>query len=83
VRHVVGLQRRFAPSARYTTDLLALGHVGDIRGVTMSIGVDAFGSGLPARYAWVLDPASSVSLLPVYLGHFADPLFSTVGPRAD
>ena len=60
VRHVVGLQRRFAPSARYTAD--------------------AFGAELPARYAWVLKPAAFVSLLPVYLGHFGDLLFTTVGP---
>jgi len=82
VRHVVGLQRRFAPSARFTADLIAKGHIGDIRGVTMSVGVDAFGPELPSRYRWVLDPASFVSLLPVYLGHFADLLFATVGPPA-
>jgi predicted dehydrogenase len=46
----------------------------------MSVGVDAFGAALPSRYRWVLDPASFVSLLPVYLGHFGDLLFATVGP---
>ncbi|HBX82370.1 MAG: Gfo/Idh/MocA family oxidoreductase [Propionibacteriaceae bacterium] len=80
VRHVVGLQRRFSPSARYAIDLIAQGHVGEIRGVTMSVGVDAFGPELPSRHAWVLDPAAFVSLLPVYFGHFADLLFATVGP---
>lgn len=80
VRHVVGLQRRFAPSARYTADLIAQGHIGEIRSVSMSVGVDAFGAELPARYAWVLNPAAFVSLLPVYLGHFGDLLFTTVGP---
>lgn len=80
VRHVAGLQRRFALSARYTIDLLEPGHVGDIRGVTMSVGVDAFGAELPSRHRWVLDPAAFVSLLPVYLGHFGDLLFATVGP---
>jgi predicted dehydrogenase len=82
VRHVIGVQRRFAPSARYTVKLVSQGHLGEIRGVTMSIGVDAFGDQLPSRYRWVLDPASFVSLLPVYLGHFADLLFATVGPPA-
>jgi predicted dehydrogenase len=80
VRHVVGLQRRFAPSARYTADLIAQGHIGEIRGVTMSVGVDAFGAELPSRVAWVLDPAAFVNLLPVYLGHFGDLLFTAVGP---
>lgn len=80
VRHVVGLQRRFAPSARYTIDLIEQGHIGDVRGVTMTVGVDAFGAELPARVAWVLDPAAFVNLLPVYLGHFGDLLFAAVGP---
>jgi predicted dehydrogenase len=80
VRHVVGLQRRFAPSARYTADLITQGHIGEIRGVTMSIGVDAFGPELPSRVAWALNPAAFVNLLPVYLGHFGDLLFTAVGP---
>lgn len=82
VRHVVGLQRRLSPSARYTADLIADGFLGNLHGVTMSVGVDAFGAELPERAAWVLDPESFVSLLPVYLGHFGDLLFTTVGAPA-
>jgi predicted dehydrogenase len=81
-RHVVGLQRRLSPSARYTADLIAQGFIGQIRGVTMSVGVDAFGAELPESVSWVLDPANFVHLLPVYLGHFGDLLFATVGPPA-
>ena len=80
VRHVVGLQRRFSPSARYLADLIADGFIGHIRGVHMAVGIDAFGAVLPQRVAWILDPASFVSLMPVYFGHFADLLFHIVGP---
>jgi predicted dehydrogenase len=31
VRHIVGLQRRLGPSARYTRDLVKQGYVGRIR----------------------------------------------------
>lgn len=79
VRHVVGLQRRMSPSARYTADLIQDGFVGQIHGVTMSLGVDAFGASLPERSKWVLDPTNFVNLLPVYFGHFGDLLFTTVG----
>jgi predicted dehydrogenase len=79
VRHVVGLQRRLSPSARFTKDLIAQGVVGEIHGVTMSVGVDAFGAEMPEGHSWVLDPGNFVHLLPVYLGHFGDLLFRTVG----
>ncbi len=36
VRHIVGLQRRMGPSARYTRDLVAQGYVGKLRGVHMT-----------------------------------------------
>ncbi len=80
VRHVVGLQRRFSPSSRYLADLVADGHVGYVRGVHMSVGVDAFPPVMSERHRWVLDPANLVHLLPVYGGHFADLLFHVVGP---
>lgn len=79
VRHIVGLQRRFAPSARYWHDLVRQGHVGEVRGVHMSVGVDAFQPRMPEKHAWVLDPANFVHLLPVYFGHFGDLLFHGVG----
>jgi predicted dehydrogenase len=80
VRHVVGLQRRFAPSASYTRDLIAQGYVGDVRGVRMSVGVDAFGPAMPERYAWSIKEENFTNLLSVYGGHFFDLLFHLVGP---
>lgn len=82
VRHVVGLQRRFAPSAAYTRDLINQGYVGKIRGVQMSVGVDAFAPSMPDRYRWTIDEANFTNLLAVYGGHFFDLLFHFVGQPA-
>jgi predicted dehydrogenase len=49
VQQVVGLQRRFAPSASYAHGLIAQGYVGTIRGVRMTVGVDAFPPAMPER----------------------------------
>ena len=80
VRHVVGLQRRFAPSASYAHDLIEQDYVGTIRGVRMSVGVDAFASPLPERARWTVDEANFSNLLSIYAGHFFDLLFHLVGP---
>lgn len=82
VRHVVGLQRRFAPSASYTRDLINQGYVGTIRGVNMSVGVDAFVPEMPERYRWTIDEKNFTNLLSVYAGHFLDLLFHFVGNPA-
>jgi len=79
VRHVIGLQRRFSPSARYMRDLVQTGYVGRIRSVRMSVGVDAFGEVMPAFTKWVLDAANFTNLLSIYGGHFQDVLFHAVG----
>lgn len=79
VQHVVGLQRRFAPSARYVRDLVAQGYVGTIRSVRMSVGVNAFPPVMSQRHSWVFDPANFTDVLSIYAGHFGDLLFHTVG----
>jgi predicted dehydrogenase len=79
VRHVIGLQRRFAPSARYARDLVQHGYVGKIRGVRMSVGVDAFPARMSERHAWTIDTANFTHVLSIYGGHFGDLLFHTVG----
>ena len=79
VRHVVGLQRRFAPSARYVRDLVNQGYVGKIRGVRMSVGVDAFPPTMSERHTWTIDAANFTHVLSIYGGHFGDLLFHTVG----
>ncbi|HSN42876.1 MAG TPA: Gfo/Idh/MocA family oxidoreductase [Propionibacteriaceae bacterium] len=82
VRHVVGLQRRFAPSASYAHDLVRDGYVGTIRGVRMSVGVDAFVPAMPERYRWTIAEANFTNLLAIYGGHFFDLLFHLVGRPA-
>ena len=75
IRHVVGLQRRFAPSASYARDLIDQCYVGTIRGVNMSVGVDAFAPSIPDRYRWTIDEANFTNVLSIYAGHFFDLLF--------
>lgn len=79
IRHVVGLQRRFAPSADYAHDLIDQGYVGTIRGVSMSVGVDAFAPSMAERYRWTIDEANFTNVLSIYAGHFFDLLFHLVG----
>lgn len=80
VRHIVGLQRRLGPAARYARDLVAQGYVGDVRAARISVGVDAFGPAMPGRYDWTVDVDNFTHVLSVYGGHFLDVLFQIVGP---
>ncbi|MDB5534128.1 MAG: Oxidoreductase, partial [Hyphomicrobiales bacterium] len=83
VRHIVGLQRRFGPSSRYTRDLIKQGYVGKVRSARMSVSVDAFPATMPGMYAWSFDVSSFSNTLSVYAGHFGDVLFNSVGfPKA-
>lgn len=78
VRHVVGLQRRMGPSARYTRDLVRQGYVGKIRGVHMTVSVDAFVPEMPGRYSWAFDFSNFSNVLSIYAAHFGDMLFRSV-----
>jgi predicted dehydrogenase len=79
IKHVVGLQRRCSPSARYMRDLIRQGYVGKIRAVRMSVGVDAFGEVMPEFAKWALDAANFTHVLSIYGGRFQDMLFQAVG----
>ncbi|MDQ2820210.1 MAG: Gfo/Idh/MocA family oxidoreductase [Pseudomonadota bacterium] len=82
VRHVVGLQRRLAPSYRYMSDLLADGYIGDLRSVRMHVSVDAFGARRMGYLAYTVPPENFSDLLPIFGGHFLDILFKHFGfPR--
>ncbi|MGW4913269.1 Gfo/Idh/MocA family protein [Streptomyces sp. NPDC004270] len=83
VRHVVGLQRRQGPAARYARDLVAQGYVGDVRAARISVGVDAFPPVMPERVAWTFDVDAFTHVLSIYGGHFLDVLFQIVGPPKD
>ncbi|MBI2802693.1 MAG: Gfo/Idh/MocA family oxidoreductase [Gammaproteobacteria bacterium] len=79
VRHIVGLQRRFGPSARYMRDLVKQGYVGQMRSARMTVSVDAFPPVMPAIYSWSFDVANFANTVSVYVGHFGDVLFNAVG----
>jgi predicted dehydrogenase len=79
VRHIVGLQRRMGPSARYTRDLVKQGYVGKIRGVHMTVSVDAFPPTMPAMYEWAFHTSNFSHVLSVYAAHFGDMLYRSVG----
>jgi predicted dehydrogenase len=79
VRHIVGLQRRMGPSARYTRDLVKQGYVGKIRGVHMTVSTDAFVPTMPRMYEWAFHASNFSHVLSIYAGHFGDMLFRSVG----
>ena len=79
VGHIVGLQRRMGPSARYTRDLVKQGYVGKIRGVHMTVSTDAFVPTMPGRYEWAFHASSFSHILSIYVAHFGDMLFRSVG----
>ncbi|MFE7838732.1 Gfo/Idh/MocA family protein [Streptomyces sp. NPDC057474] len=83
VRHIVGLQRRQGPAARYARDLVARGYVGDVRAARISVGVDAFPPVMPEKVAWTFDVDAFTHVLSIYGGHFLDVLFQIVGPPKD
>jgi predicted dehydrogenase len=79
VRHIVGLQRRFGPSARYMRDLVKQGYVGKMRSARMTVSVDAFPATMPGIYSWSFGVANFANTVSVYAGHFGDLLFNAVG----
>jgi len=78
VRHIVGLQRRLGPSARYMRDLVKQGYVGKIRSAHMTVNVDAFPATMPGKYEWAFLASNFSHVLSVYFAHFGDLLFRAV-----
>jgi predicted dehydrogenase len=82
VRHVVGLQRRLGPSARYVRDLLAADYVGKLRSVRMHVSMNYFQGRRSTGLAWTIPAENFSHILSIYGGHFMDMLFQVVGaPR--
>jgi predicted dehydrogenase len=79
IRHVVGLQRRMGPSARYVRDLLAQGYVGAIRSVRMHVSMNSFQSVRSKDLEWTIPAENFSHVLSIYGGHFMDMLFHVVG----
>ena len=79
VRHVVGLQRRMGPSARYLRELLAQDYVGAIRSVRMHVSMNYFQAVRSADLEWTIPAENFSHILSIYGGHFMDMLFHVVG----
>jgi predicted dehydrogenase len=79
VRHMVGLQRRMGPSARYVRDLLTQGYVGVIRSVRMHVSMHSFQSVRSEDLEWTIPAENFSHILSIYGGHFLDMLFHVVG----
>lgn len=82
VRHVVGLQRRMGPSARFVRELLADGYIGQIRSVRMHVSMNYFQARRSIDLAWTIPPENFSHILSIYGGHFLDMLFHVVGEPA-
>jgi predicted dehydrogenase len=63
VRHVVGLQRRLGPSARYARDLIKSGYVGQMRSVRLHVSMEYFTAQRPPALAWTLGAEKSPTSL--------------------
>jgi predicted dehydrogenase len=79
VRHIVGLQRRLGPSARYARDLLASGYVGDMRSVRLHVSMEYFTAQRAPALAWTIGPDSFSHIFAIYGGHFLDLMTQIVG----
>lgn len=83
VRHLVGIQRRLAPSARYLRDLLADGYAGKVRSVRLHVSEPTFQQRRSAALGFTVDAANFSSIASIYGGHFLDMLFAIVGEPRD
>ena len=83
VRHIVGLQRRLGADYRYMHDLLANGHIGELRSVRLHISVEYFQQQRIASLYFTVPAVNFSSLLSIYGGHFLDAIFTMLGhPRS-
>ncbi|MDQ6760412.1 MAG: gfo/Idh/MocA family oxidoreductase, partial [Acidobacteriota bacterium] len=58
------------------------GYVGQVRGVHMTVSVDAFVPEMSEKHNWAFDASNFSNVLSIYAAHFGDMLFRSVGfPR--
>jgi predicted dehydrogenase len=82
-RHLVGLQRRLAPSNRYVRQLLDQGFVGKIRSVRIHVSIPYLGEHRWQSLAWSLPVENFANVVSIYAGHFLDMLFAATGWPTD
>lgn len=82
VRHLIGLQRRLAPSFRYLHDLLFNGYVGKIRSVRLNVSEPDYYSSRSQSVRFTIPSENFTHVAVTFGGHFMDALFAAVGqPR--
>jgi predicted dehydrogenase len=79
VRHVVGLQRRLAPTTRYVRDLIEGGFVGRLRSARLHVSMNYFQALRGSALRWTVPPENGSGVVNIYAGHFLDMLFAMVG----
>ena len=80
VRHVVGLQRRMAPSVRWLRQLVRTGFIGDIRSVRLHVSEPTLHAVRSAAWAaFSADPSNFSHVFSIYGGHFLDVLNTIFG----
>jgi len=79
VRHIIGLQRRLAPTNRYLGDLLRDGFVGKLRSVRIHVSMNYFQARRSKALQWTVAPENFSNVIAIYAGHFLDALFAATG----
>ena len=79
VRHIMGLQRRFAPANRYLHDLIKNGYIGKLRSVRLHVSMNYFQAIRSAALKWTVPAENFSDVIAIYGGHFLDALFSVIG----
>jgi predicted dehydrogenase len=80
VGHIVAMQRRFSPTARYMRDLIRQGYIGTVRSASMTYSTSIFGATRPQSIAWTADASNFMNVLTTHGGQQMDLLFHLVGP---
>lgn len=81
--HLIGLQRRLAPSNRYLHDLLEEGYVGKVRSVRLHVSENLFQQRRSTAIGFTINAANFSHPFSIYGGHFLDMLFAAVGDPRD
>ena len=78
-KHIIGLQRRLAPTNRYLHDLIKDGYIGKLRSVRLHVSMNYFQARRESYLRWTIPAENFSSVIAIYAGHFLDALFSVVG----
>lgn len=79
IRHLVGLQRRMAPTTRYVRELIDEGFVGKLRSARLHVSMNYFQASRSKALRWTVPPENASGVINIYAGHFLDMLFAMIG----